>query len=168
VSVAHSATATATATATGLAATLAMGASLGVAFNPLCSLVAAVAAGALYGSPRHASPARRAWMLAAVAAAWLVGDGFRVMGRLQDALGGSVLVRGAPAGATFVLLAVWAVVGLLLGYVLPAFVAVTVGHGVVRGTGWLSAIAVGASTSLAVTALMPYASGMLQALARGV
>jgi hypothetical protein len=147
--------------------TLLLGAALGVAFNPLASAGAALMAGLLYGSP-DAHTSRRGWAVAAVAAAWLLGDGFRVLGRLRDALDGAPgLVPHAPAGATVVLLAVWALVGLVVGYALPAVVAVHVGHGVVRGTGWLSAVAVGLTASLALAALSAPLSAVLQRLVAG-
>jgi hypothetical protein len=141
------------------------GLALGVAFNPLVSIVGAPLAAALYGAPRRGRE-HHAWAVAAVAVAWLVGDGFRVMGRLRDVLDGrGLLLAHAPPWASYAALAAWAIVGLALGYALPAALGAYVGRRVVRGTGWLSAIGVAAATSAALAALAGPASVWLERLA---
>ncbi len=139
------------------------GLALGVAFNPAASLVGAPIAAALAGSPRAAN-GRFAWAAAAAVAAWLLGDGFRVMARLQDTLAGRP-VAGPSSG--LVLLAAWALAGLALGYLLPAALGAYVGRQVVRGTGWLSAAFVAGLASTALASLAsPAAGSLLRLVAR--
>jgi hypothetical protein len=139
------------------------GIALGVAFNPAASLLGAPAAAALFGSPK-AGRDRLTWACAVLVVAWLLGDGFRVMGRLRDALDAA-----APHGALppYAPLAAWALAGLALGYVLPAALGVYVGRRVVRGTGWLSAAFVAGIASAALAALAAPASALLARLSGG-
>ena len=66
---------------------------LGVQFNPLASVVGASLAAAF------ATAGRTGWALAVLFAAWLVGDGARVIARGTDALAGSTLIEGGAAAA---------------------------------------------------------------------
>lgn len=138
------------------------GLATGVAFNPAFSLVGAAVAAGLYGFPK-ASRRNLAWAVAALLAAWLLGDGFRVMGRLQDTLAGSA---GMPAWAAYTLLAGWALAGLAFGYAAPAALGAYVGRQVVRGTGWLSAGFVACLTSAGLASLAVPASVALEHAAR--
>jgi hypothetical protein len=148
-------------------AALALGFALGVSFNPFTSVAGASLAAALYGSPK-AHRDRRLWWLAVVLLAWLLGDGFRVMARVRDAVDllPAPELHGGAASAQWTALAVWAIAGLLIGYVLPAALGSYVGHRVTHGTGWLSAIAVAATVSVALSVLAPPLSEALQRLAR--
>ncbi len=120
------------------------GLALGLSFNVVAAAVGAVLA-AILGTLK----ARRGGGLSlpaalVVLAAWLVGDGLEIL------IGGLALVRrgtallgpGAPAWLTALVLAEWALVGLLVGYALPAALGVAVGRRVHWGTGWLSSGAV--------------------------
>lgn len=139
-----------------------LGVALGVAFNPLASLVGAPVAAGLFGWPK-ASGDRHAWAIAVALAAWLVGDGFRVMARLQD-----VLASAEPLGwPTGVMLGAWALGGLVLGYVLPAGLGAYVGRRVVRGTGWLSAMFVAVLCSYALSRIAVPTAELLGRLAGG-
>jgi hypothetical protein len=133
---------------------------LGIAFNPLASLLGAPLAAGLFGSPK-AGRRRHAWAACVVALAWLLGDGFRVMGRLRDALDAA----GRPQPETLVLLAVWALAALLAGYAVPAALGAYVGRRVVKGTGWLSAAFVAASFSAGLVAVASPAVAALGRLA---
>lgn len=141
------------------------GLALGVAFDPVASLVGASLAAAVFGTPRRGRE-HHAWAVAVVALAWLVGDGFRVMGRLRDILDGQgLLLVHAPAWASFTALAAWALAGVAVGYALPAATGAYVGRRVVRGTGWLSAIAIAAASSAGLAALAAPASAWLERIA---
>jgi hypothetical protein len=143
-----------------LAASLLGGLALGVSFNPLASLVGAPFAAAIAASPKRA--ARSAgWAAAALALAWLLGDGFRVMARLRDALDAAT----RPAPAALAALAIWALVALAAGYALPALAGAYVGRQVVRGSGRISAVVVAAACSGALVALASPASAWLGGLA---
>jgi hypothetical protein len=141
------------------------GAALGLGFNPIVALVgAAIAAGlAGYGG---APEVRRPLAVAALLVAWLGGDGLRVLARARDAYDGVAWLLTGPQWTTWVALATWAVVGAAVGYVLPAVAGVAVGRRVHKGTGWLSAIMVSGSTSLALAAIAPYVADALRALGR--
>jgi hypothetical protein len=138
------------------------GLALGLSFNPVVSAIGASAAAGVYGFPT-AHRDSRAWWLAIVAIAWLLGDGFRIMARVRDAvdLTPASAMHGPAASALWTALWVWAVSGLLLGYVTPAAVGSVVGRRVVRGTGWLSAIAVAAAVSVASSVVLARVVAML-------
>ncbi|MDI6843048.1 MAG: hypothetical protein QMC94_01435 [Anaerosomatales bacterium] len=118
---------------------------LALEFNPLASALGAVAAGLVAGF-RGAGRPHAVLAAAVVLGGWLVGDGSAVMGALG--------VSTAPSQTGPVLtLAVWAIGGLVLGYVVPAAAGVFVGRRVFFGTGRLAAASVGLGTSLAIAVL---------------
>lgn len=139
----------------GVLSALADGAALGVRFNPLFATAGAAIAAALSGTPK--APAERRFTSGAVLLiAWLAGDGLRIVARARDAADGIGPLAGGPEG--WISLATWALVGLGVGYALPALVGYAVGRRVTFGTGWLAAatIAVAASLALAtVVAALP-------------
>jgi hypothetical protein len=141
------------------------GMALGIAFNPIASLIGAPVAAGLTGYPR-APRSRLAWAGAFLLLAWMLGDGFRVMARVRDAVDIGVPVHSG-AMVPYTMLGVWAIAGLLLGYVLPAVLGAYVGRCVVRGTGWLSAIAVAAMFSGVLAALGAPVSAALARLVGG-
>lgn len=121
---------------------------LGLTFNPLYSLVGAVAAAMLLAR----SPSRVRWVLATLAlgGAWLLGDGLAVIAHVR---GLSAQAAGL-ALADWVEVAVWVLVGLGLGYALPAWAGVFVGRRVTWGTGWASAGVVAAMVSGMISRLV--------------
>jgi hypothetical protein len=132
--------------ATGLLQALADGAALGLQFNPVTALVSSVIAAVLMGYPT-APDTRRPLAVAVLALAWLAGDAARI-GRVAIPAGtGDVLAWAAPAA--------WALVGIVVGYVLPAAAGIGVGTRVVRGTGWLSAGFVAATVAGALALVAP-------------
>ncbi|TDB37882.1 MAG: hypothetical protein D9V44_07485 [Actinobacteria bacterium] len=139
---------------TGAVRALWQGASLGVQYNPVFGIGGAVVAAALLGYPR-APRERRFWAGAVIAVAWLAGDGLMILGRTRevvDGVGAFALVT--PAWSAYLLVTVWAVVSLGLGYVAPALVGITVGRRVTHGTGWLAATAIAVGASLALSTLI--------------
>lgn len=132
--------------AAGLLRQAGEGIALGLAFNPVTSLAAAVVAAALAGYPK-APPLRRWLAVAVLAGAWLVGDGTRI---------GAFISRRPPAGwQAWLGIALWAAVGVALGYVVPIASGIMAGRGVIRGTGWLSAGAVAFMVGGAIAMLAP-------------
>jgi hypothetical protein len=127
---------------------------LAVQYNPLVAVVSAVVAAAVAGYPK--APRGR-WRTAAliVCAGWLIGDGLRVLGHARDLADG---VRGAaylaPGGPAWLVLGVWALGGLAVGYALPASVGARVGRSVTHGTGWLAAGGVAGGLSVALSAIV--------------
>jgi hypothetical protein len=98
------------------------GVASGLHFNLAVAAVGSVVAAGLAGFRR--APRSRAWISAAVIiAAWLFGDGLRIL-----ASGGGMF-RVAAGG----------VVSLAIGYALPALAGAYVGRQVHKGTGYLSA-----------------------------
>jgi hypothetical protein len=146
-----------------LLAALRDGATLGLGFNPLLALAGAVLAAGLAGY-RKASDVSRLLAIVVLLVMWLAGDGMRVIARARDAYDGVAWLLAGPHWASWVALATWALVGAAVGYALPALVGVTVGRRVHQGTGWLSAMIVAASTSLALIALAPYVADALRPL----
>lgn len=119
---------------------------LGVQVNPVASVAGAALAAAL-------ATAHRTWAAAFVlCGAWLIGDGAQVFVRATGALAGPGLVAGGP-DAQWVALGLWALTGVAVGYVLPAWAGAFVGRRVTYGTGWLAAAAVAATASGALGAL---------------
>lgn len=117
----------------------------GLQFNPLAVMVATPAAAALVGYPK-APRSHWAWSALLLAGAWALGDGLSL----------AISLGGAHDGAT----ARWAAaamvaVSLGIGFVLPALAGAYVGRRVIRGTGWLSAIAVAAMVAGALLAAAP-------------
>jgi hypothetical protein len=145
------------------------GATLGLSFNPLAavagSVVAAVVGTLVARRDGHASPV---WWVVIAALAWLVGDGLAVAGAAAALLrtGNGLLGNAAPAWAAWLLLTVWAAVGLGVGYLLPAGTGVAVGRRVHFGTGWLAAGAVALAAALAVVVIAETAASLLSPLLR--
>jgi hypothetical protein len=129
------------------------GALLGVQYNPLIALGSAALAAALWGH-RKVKRDHRWWAWIALVVGWLAGDGLRVLGRARDYWDASAgyAASGLPLWPGWTNLAVWAVVSLALGYVVPAVVGGAVGRRVTHGTGWLAAAAIAAALSAAVSA----------------
>jgi len=126
---------------------------LGLQFNPIFAVVGAAIAAGLLGyakAPRE----RGFWAGAAIVVAWLVGDGLLIMARARDAYDGVAQVSGSPVWATVVLLALWALVSVTIGYLVPAWAGVTVGRRVTHGTGWLAAMSVAVGVSLGISSLI--------------
>ncbi len=132
----------------GLLSGVTLGVGLALQFNPLVSLVGAVVAAALL--------TRGEWMgigAVVVGAAWLLGDGLRVATRAHDVIEGVGTPLAEGVVAAWVALVFWAVGGLLIGYVVPAWAGSFVGRRVTHGTGWLAAGLVAASVSAALATL---------------
>lgn len=134
---------------------LSAGLLLGLTYNPLAAVIGATLAAAVGAfTARRGSPIP--WWLLVAAIVWLVGDGLGVIGQLANVYGGasaSLLAAGAPLWAGFVAVVVWALVGFLVGYALPAGVGVAVGRRVHFGTGWLAAAVVAFTLALAIVVL---------------
>lgn len=129
------------------------GVRLAVEYNPLFAAVTAALAAALVGYPKSPK-ARREWAAFVLAVGWLAGDGLRVLARARDYYDGVAAFRtaGLPVWPGWATLAVWAIGGLLLGYVVPVLVGAAVGRRVTHGTGWLAAAAIASALTLAVSA----------------
>jgi hypothetical protein len=143
---------------TGVAGILALGVGLGLQFNPVSSLVGALLAAVLVGYP-NATAARRPVAVAVLTGAWLLGDGARI-GRDLLASPPKVALDWAP-------IVLWAVVGVLVGYVVPATAGALVGQRVTHGTGWLSAGAVALAVAGALTVVAPMLADGVTRLAAG-
>ncbi len=124
-----------------------------IQFNPLIALVSVAVAAAISGYPR-AGRDRRLWSLGILAAAWLAGDGLRVLARARDLSDSPAmsLAGDAPVWAAWATLAVWAAGSCALGYLGPALTGAAVGRRVTHGTGWLAAAAVGSALVFAISA----------------
>jgi hypothetical protein len=138
----------------GLVQQVGVGIALGLQYDPVTSVVASAVAAMLVGYPK-APNWRRPAAIAVLVIAWLLGDGARV---------GATLV-GTPAhgSGSWVVLAAWVVVGVSVGYALPAAAGAMSGRHVIRGTGWLAAGAVAFTVAGAVALLAPL---LADALAR--
>ena len=126
---------------------------LGLQFNPIFAVVGAAIAAGLFGY-RKAPRERRFWAGAAIVVAWLVGDGLLIMARARDAYDGVAQVSGSPVWATVLQLALWALVSVTVGYLLPTWAGVTVGRRVTHGTGWLAAMSIAVGASLGISSLI--------------
>ncbi len=134
--------------AEGALAAAVTGLALAVSFNPMASLVGAALAAALLARAERPGAG-----IVVLAAAWLLGDGLRVLARARDAFDGvGPLVPGAPV-ATWVALGLWALGGALVGYALPAWAGAFVGRRVTHGTGWLAAATIAAVSSAGLAVL---------------
>ena len=148
------------ATVSGLADIAWQGVRLGLQFNPVFAVIGAAIAAALLGYKR-ASRERRFPAVAALVVTWLAGDGLRVLARGRDSFDGiGAFAHLQPAWGTLLLLALWAVVGFAVGYVVPAWAGITVGRRVTHGTGWLAAIAIAVGVSLGVSSLIASAGAL--------
>lgn len=126
---------------------------LGLQFNPIFAVVGAAIAAGLLGY-KKAPRERGFWAGAAIVVAWLVGDGLLILARARDAYDGVVQAAGSPVWATVLLLALWALVSAVVGYLVPAWAGVTVGRRVTHGTGWLAAMSVAVGASLGISSLI--------------
>lgn len=128
------------------------GVALAAGFSPLFALLGSVATACILATGAGLRRAFAAWGL--LVAVWLVGDGMRVIASARDlADGAGVLMTGAPHWANGTALGLWAVGGLVVGYVLPAWAGGFAGRRVTMGTGWLSAGAVSVGLSLAIASV---------------
>jgi hypothetical protein len=122
-------------------------------YNPLWAALGAALAAALVGFPK-AKRDRRQWAALVLLAAWLVGDGLRILARARDYFDSSASYSayGMPVWQGWVTLGAWALGSLALGYAAPAIVGAMVGKRVTHGTGWLAAAAIASALTLAVSA----------------
>ena len=122
-------------------------------YNPLWAALGAGLAAALVGFPK-AKRDRRQWAALVLLAAWLVGDGLRILARARDYFDSSAAytAAGLPVWQGWVMLGAWALGSLALGYAVPAIVGAMVGRRVTHGTGWLAAAAIASALTLAVSA----------------
>lgn len=127
-----------------------LGALLGLTFNPVTALVGAALGGAL------GARGRIGWALAAVLGAWMLGDGARVTAAAVSAVQEAA---GEPAAAVVAPHVMWGLVGLAVGYALPAWAGAYVGSRVTHGTGWLTGAAIAAAVSAAVASLGGFLGG---------
>ncbi|KAF0209364.1 MAG: hypothetical protein Q8S43_09875 [Actinomycetota bacterium] len=126
---------------------------LGLQFNPVFAVVGAAIAAGLLGY-RKAPRERMFWAGSVIVVAWLAGDGLRVLARARDAYDGATLLNGTPVWGTILLLALWAVVSVVVGYLLPTWAGITVGRRVTHGTGWLAAMSIAVGASLGLSSLI--------------
>ena len=137
------------------------GLSLGIQYNPLFAIFGAATAAAIAGVP-HRDARRITYAGTILFIAWLLGDGLRIMGRMQDAFFDaptSVNVIVESPTTTAIVLAIWALLSFGVGYVAPAWAGVFAGYRVTRGTGWLTAVAVSVAVSLALSVIVASAAG---------
>lgn len=123
--------------------------------NPLIGVITAALAAALMGAPKTPRERERyAWVVLVVG--WLIGDGLWVLGRTRDLYDGvgRLLEAAQPIWADWVTIAVWALVSLTVGYVVPVLLGKTVGRRVTHGTGWLAAGSVAVMASLTLSTLL--------------
>lgn len=140
--------------AAAVAAALLDGLRFAVAYNPMTAVMSAALAAGLTGAPRM-HPERSRWAVPVLAAGWLLGDGLRVLGRARDVydgVGAALQPAVSPTWAIWVVLGVWALGSLAIGYVVPALVGAAVGRRVTHGTGWLAAAAIASALVLVVSA----------------
>ncbi len=133
---------------------LAIGLELGAAFNPFTAAAGAALAAAYVTSDLRA---RRTAGAAALATAWLAGDGLRVLGRARELHGGASLApdfASAPAWAGWTAVALWVLVGVVIGYAVPAWAGAFAGRRTVLGLDWLVAGSVALTVSLATSGLL--------------
>lgn len=136
-----------------LSAALRDGALLGIQYNPLYAVITAALAAAVWGYPKVRRD-KRWYAIVVLAVGWLAGDGLRVLARMRDYYdrAEAFAAAGLPVWDGWTTLGTWALVSLLLGYVLPALVGGAVGRRVTHGTGWLAAAAIASALVLAVSA----------------
>lgn len=129
------------------------GALLGIQYNPLFALITAALAAGLWGH-RKVKRDHRWWAAIVLLVGWLGGDGLRILGRARDYwdAAATYAATGLPTWPGWTNLAVWALVSLALGYVLPALVGGAVGRRVTHGTGWLAAAAIAVALSATISA----------------
>lgn len=133
---------------------IAFGARLAVAYNPVLAVIGAALAAALL-APRAVSFDRKVWGASTLVITWLVGDGMRVIARGRDVYDGfaHLIAPDETAAVAYTALAIWALLGMALGYALPTWAGAFVGRRVTHGTGWLAAASVAVAASLALSTL---------------
>jgi len=138
-----------------IAVVLSTGLALALSYNPLTAIFSVPVAAALLGvkKPTHQ---RWVWAVSVLGFAWLIGDGMRVLARTRDVYDGLAGISdgAVPVWAQYAALAIWAIGGLLIGYVLPVWAGVFVGRRVTHGTGWVAATSVSIAASLALSAII--------------
>jgi uncharacterized membrane protein len=146
--------------AEGLITALGAGLLLAASYNPLAAVIGAAIGAGLAGA-REPGRQHMVWAVAVLGLAWLVGDGAHVIARARDVYDDVAVLLGPPATLweNYVALALWAVGGLALGYVLPAWTGAFVGRRVTHGTGWVSAVSIAVAASLALAALVTVLGG---------
>jgi len=109
---------------------------------------AAVAAGLCARADR---PGRTTAGVFVLLGGWLLGDGMRVIASVRDLVDGAgALLPSAPQWANVTALVVWGVGSFAIGYAFPAWAGAFVGRRVTWGTGWIAAVAVSVSVSVAL------------------
>jgi len=138
-----------------LVAVLRTGLVLAVSYNPLTAIFSVPVAAGLLGV-RKPSHQRWVWAVSVLGFAWLIGDGLRVLARTRDVYDGmgGLIAGSVPVWAQYAALAIWAIGGLLIGYVLPVWTGVFVGRRVTHGTGWVAATSISIAASLALSAII--------------
>ncbi len=127
---------------------------LAIRFNPVFAVVGATAAAALAGR-RNAPHEHRFWAGSLLVGAWLVGDGMRIIARARDLYDGVTrLDPTLPVWGDWTTLALWAVLGITIGYGIPAWAGAFAGRRVTHGTGWLTAGTIAVATALAISTLV--------------
>lgn len=140
----------------GTASAVAAGLELAVRFNPLAALVGATIAAVLAGTRTDSSSHSRTGLaLGVLLLAWLIGDGFRVLALARDVVDSVGGLMGGPRSVEWTAIATWALGGLAIGYILPAWTGIFVGRRVTHGTGWLAA---GSTTLAAAGAIVALAA----------
>ncbi|MBE0477421.1 MAG: hypothetical protein IBX62_10020 [Coriobacteriia bacterium] len=133
--------------------TLWVGARLGLAFNPLVSVLAAPAVAALSArSPREHSLLGVPGLL--LLAAWFAGDGLAASRVAAEVLGSGPGPSGAASGpAALSAVVLWMLVGSAVGYAAPAWAGAFVGRRVTHGSGWASAAVTALTASVTLSAM---------------
>ncbi|MDA3936916.1 MAG: hypothetical protein PF636_08715 [Actinomycetota bacterium] len=139
-----------------VATSVTAGLELAIRFNPVFAVVGATVAAALSGR-KNALHEHRFWAGSILVGAWLIGDGMRVIARSRDVYDGVArLDPSLPVWADWTTIALWAVLGLTIGYGLPAWAGAFAGRRVTHGTGWMTAAAIAVGTALAISSLAAY------------
>jgi len=126
---------------------------LAAAYNPVLGALTAAVTAALWARPGIRRMVTAGYFV--LVTGWLLGDGMRVIAAARvvaDQRGGLLPEAGLATNA--LALAVWGLGSLALGYALPAWAGAFVGQRVTWGTGWIAAIAVSLSTSVAIYAIV--------------
>ncbi len=132
---------------------LAVGASLGLRFNPLASAAAAVLGAGLLGS-RKPGRGRAALGEMTIMFAWLLGDGLRVLARTRDLVDVQAL-----SPDSIITSLTWVFTALVVGYILPVLVGIAVGRRVTLGTGWLAAAMIATTVSVTSATIVSTLAG---------
>jgi len=134
---------------------VATGAALAASFNPLASLIASPLAALMTGGKRRPPRRRTGFAAAVLAAGWLAGDGFRILGLAHQAYASAAgIAEVTTSGWTaYLTLAIWGSGSIVAGYLLPVWAGVFVGRRVIHGTGWASAAWVAGSASITLSML---------------